>query len=197
MDHEDLIGTESKITISLREITSIIAKGAEAVQSVTHVPPRIFRAPYMRIERTILAKLPDLGIRSDSSLYLETTSAPIPYHVVPGLLEIPVVKYPKSDGKFIYMYLWPLLEQKRPTEDYIHTLIQLCENNESPEEHSFCLINLHPWHISYRITERRYLSVKEINKNLELLQIVLDGIREHPRIHFELPEVVVKEITGY
>jgi peptidoglycan/xylan/chitin deacetylase (PgdA/CDA1 family) len=195
MDHEDLLGTESKIPLSINDSFEILAEGLHAVETAIGVKPEAFRAPYMRIDQALIEKLPRLGIRIDSSRYLETTKPPVPFCISDrpqSLFEIPIVKYPETERKFIYLYLWSLFEQKRLPEDYIKVLYELCQNEKTTETNGICLVNLHPWHLAYNIVEKRYLSNHEIEENLMLLLTILGEISDVPEIKFQIP----KHISG-
>ncbi|MFX0115944.1 MAG: polysaccharide deacetylase family protein [Candidatus Hodarchaeota archaeon] len=190
MDHEDLVGAESNVPMTLEASLETLSKGMRAIHAATGIRPSIFRAPYMRISNALLNKLTTLGINADSSLYLETTKPPAPYRIsnqsVP-LWEIPVVKYPENQQKFIYMYLWPLFERKRPLEDYIRVLHNLSQNENPTEEIGLCLVNLHPWHLAYSIMEKRYLSNSELAENFLFLRSIIDDMLSYGEIKFHLP----------
>ncbi|MHA2498541.1 MAG: polysaccharide deacetylase family protein [Candidatus Hodarchaeales archaeon] len=193
MDHEDLLGTESKLPLSIDDSFEIIAKGVQAVETAIGTKPKAFRAPYMRIDQALIEKLPRLGIRIDSSRYLETTKPPVPFCISKhpqSLFEIPIVKYPETDRKFIYLYLWSLFEQQRLPEDYIKVLYALSQNERATETAGICLVNLHPWHLAYNIVEKRYLSNHEIEENLRLLHTILDEISDKQEIEFQIPEYI-------
>ncbi len=195
MDHEDLLGTESKIPLGIDDSFEILTRGVYAVKTAIGTEPKAFRAPYMRIDRALLAKLPQLGIQIDSSLYLETTKPPVPFCISnhhQSLLEIPIVKYPETDRKFIYLYLWSLFEHQRPPKDYIKVLYDLSENEKATGSTGICLVNLHPWHLAYNIVEKRYLSNHEIEENLRLLCIILDEVSDKQEIKFQIPEYILE-----
>lgn len=196
MDHEDLEGSASKVALSMDEGFELLAKGVLAIQSATGANPRIFRAPYMQISHELLLRLPQLGIEVDSSLYVETTTAPVPYRISnqsSPLWEIPVVKYPETSQKIIYLYLWPLFERKRIPEDYIHALRCLSQNEESSEKSGVCIINLHPWHLAYSITERRYFSSREVADNIVLVNHIIGGLFDQDGIEFYVPAILEKQ----
>ncbi|MFW9914288.1 MAG: polysaccharide deacetylase family protein [Candidatus Thorarchaeota archaeon] len=193
MDHEDLLGTESKIPLSIDDGFEILAKGVQAVETAIGTKPKAFRAPYMRIEQALIEKLPRLGIWIDSSRYIETTKPPVPFCISDrpqSLFEIPIVKYPETERKFIYLYLWSLFEQKRPLEDYIKVLYELSQNERATETTGICLVNLHPWHLAYNIVEKRYLSNHEIEENLMLLLTILGEISDTPEVKFQIPNYI-------
>ncbi|MFQ5976499.1 MAG: polysaccharide deacetylase family protein [Candidatus Heimdallarchaeota archaeon] len=196
MDHEDLEGSESKVALSLDEGFEILANGVAAIQNAIGAKPRIFRAPYMRISHELLLRLPQLEIEADSSLYLETTTAPVPYLISNQsnpLWEIPVVKYPEASQKILYLYLWPLFERKRTPEDYIYALRCLSQNEGSSGNSGVCMVNLHPWHLAYSITERRYFSNREVEDNILLVNHIITELFDQAGIEFCMPAILEEQ----
>ncbi len=194
MDHEDMVGSSSKIPLSLEENLKTINDGKKIIQEVTGFNPIIFRAPYMQINTNLLEKLPSCGFQFDSSLYTETSQPPFPYEVTKGLTEIPVIKYPQGSQKFLYLYLWSLFEGKRSPEEYIKVISDLAikknVSHDSTVPSTICLINLHPWHLAFNISEKRYLTKQECEKNLHYLQFILDELSQFSEISFELPSIL-------
>jgi peptidoglycan/xylan/chitin deacetylase (PgdA/CDA1 family) len=118
LDHEDMTGQVSGVTLSENELNEILQRSHEIIKDRTGKAPKGFRAPYMRSNETIMRMLPRSGISYDSSEYAELSENMHPY-VINGITEIPVPVITDADGKKMFGYLWPMHEGTRTHDEYV------------------------------------------------------------------------------
>ena len=191
-DHEDLTGEETRISLNRDEETHIIKRAQVEIESILDTKVYGFRAPYMKNTANTFDILNELNIRYDSSLYVEAKAAIKPYKINGNLMEFPVIKTPKqSIMKGMYTYLWPLFEGKRKEEDVISNYLQLVKNSQHDD--SYISINLHSWHFSYNISQGRYLSKMEIQKNVRIFENLISKLQETGKITLSTPKKWLEE----
>jgi len=139
LDHEDLTGELSGITLSDDEINKIMRTSSDIIKERTGTRPKGFRAPYMRTSERIMNILPKFGVVYDSSLYSELSKKMHPYDVGNGMREIPVPVRTDGNGKRTAAYLWPMHEGIRTPDEYVRMA-------DTVEEGVF-VIATHSWHI--------------------------------------------------
>ena len=135
----------------------------------------------MRLSSNTIDILEELGFSYDSSIYKQSETGIFPYRTKKNIIEFPVIKTPKeSSMKGMYTYLWPLFEKTRSEEEVVKNYIQILKN--SKENDSYISINLHSWHFAYNISQKKYLSEIETQKNIKLLTNLIDDLKEHGAI---------------
>jgi len=191
-DHEDFSGLETGVTFTEKEEYEIISEAKKKIESLFSKDICGFRAPYMRKSTNTNRILEALGFVYDSSVYQETTSPILPYYETKNLIEFPVIKTPKdSKMRGMYTYLWPMFEGKRNLEEIISNYLELVGN--SKDEISYISINLHSWHFAYNIVQERYLTEKEIKKNLKSFRKLITALENIEDVKFSTPELWLKE----
>ncbi|MFX0093225.1 MAG: polysaccharide deacetylase family protein [Candidatus Hodarchaeota archaeon] len=181
LDHEDFSGEDTGILISQPE--QIILEGKKAIEDIFTTDIVSFRAPYMKKGVISSSLLQQLGFQYDSSDYVRLDSSlclPVLKQQT-ALKEIPVIQLPKGE-KFrgMVFYLWPLFEGNRSWSEYTSAIREICfANREGCEESSLPLsLNLHPWHLCYRVKDKRYLTKEEVSANVGALKKILEELVE-------------------
>ncbi len=191
-DHEDLVGEETGVPLEKQEEFNLIKQAKEKIEELFSTEITGFRAPYMRLSENTQKILLNLDFVYDSSIYLESDKAIIPYSDEHGMIEFPVIKTPKASlMKGMYTYLWPLFEGKRGIKEIVSNYIQLIHN--STEDNSYISINLHSWHFAYSVEQNCYLSQKEIHKNTEFLIKLITKLEEIEGVHFSTPKLWLED----
>jgi peptidoglycan/xylan/chitin deacetylase (PgdA/CDA1 family) len=166
LDHEDMTGESSKITLSEDELNDIMKTSASIIKERTGNAPKGFRAPYMRTDERIMKALRRTGVKYDSSLYSELNDTMLPYEVFEGIKEIPVPVTTDRNGKKMYGYLWSMHEGIRTADEYVK-MSKFVENG-------VFVLATHSWHI---VESRNALMNKEQRKkNIENLRDVITGV---------------------
>lgn len=180
-DHEDLTGEDTGIAFSKTEEFELLKSGKLKIKNLLSTEIQGFRAPYMRLSSNTIDILEELGFSYDSSIYKQSETGIFPYRTKKNIIEFPVIKTPKeSSMKGMYTYLWPLFEKTRSEEEVVKNYIQILKN--SKENDSYISINLHSWHFAYNISQKKYLSEIETQKNIKLLTNLIDDLKEHGAI---------------
>lgn len=150
LDHEDLTSmTSDNAEKTLQEASDIIS-------DIAGKRPTGFRAPYMRMNESIYPILEKIGIRYDSSQYVDISPNVRPYKIG-NITEFPVTQGTDAYGKKIAAYLWPMHEGKRDPQDYIDLAMKMNDG--------VFVIATHTWHM---VESREYgpMSDAEIEQNI-------------------------------
>ena len=165
LDHEDMTGEISGITLSEHEIENIIRTSAGIIKERTGTLPKGFRAPYMRTNGKIMGILKRTGVRYDSSLYSESGYEMHPYDIC-GIKEIPVPFMKDGNGKKMYGFLWPMHEGVREPQEYVRMA--------SAVKEGVFVIATHSWHIAE--SRNGLLNSEQKEKNLQNVRSVITQI---------------------
>ena len=146
--HEDLLGVVSGLPLPRHECFDLLSEAVSAIAHLTEARPQGFRAPYTRVNDTVLAVLRDLGFAYDSSMteLVADGRAMAPYRVFedePVLWEAPLPMLRDSRGRRMSCYLWPMLEGRREPEEYVDAVSMLSAAHPG----GLFQIALHPWHL--------------------------------------------------
>ena len=160
-DHEDMTA------MSEHDVRACIGRSVDSVRRAVGRDPVSFRAPYMRVNGTVLDILPEFGIRCDSSSYVQLSGSIFPFKHPNGIAEVPVPEGRDPLGRKIAAYLWPMHEGKRQPEDYLNMASQVKEG--------VFVIATHTWHMT-ESRERGNMTPDEIARNAVNVKKVIDGI---------------------
>ena len=177
-EHEDLLGTESGRPLSRDEIREALSQSVVEIEQVTGVRPTGFRAPYTRVNDTVLAVLAELGFAYDSSITRRAGSEwPLaPYAVGQAPTShwgVPLPSFRDDRGKCMSCYLWPLFEGKREPAEYV-TVAARCAERFPGGIFQFAL---HPWHIL--VDEKgRPFTPSQVGRNREAMTEILTRVSQ-------------------
>ncbi|MDR1404052.1 MAG: polysaccharide deacetylase family protein [Candidatus Methanoplasma sp.] len=160
-DHEDMT------SMSGQEIRECLGRAVRSVRVAAGRDPVSFRAPYMKINETVLGILPEFGIRYDSSMYAQMGGSIRPRMLSGGVTEVPVPEGRDRSGNKIAAYLWPMHEGKRMPEDYVNMASEIRED--------IFVLATHTWHMA-ESRDRGIMAPDEVSRNAENVRAVIDGI---------------------
>ena len=171
--HEDLLGTVSGLPLSPSQIRDMLADSRDAIEQVTGARPVGFRAPYTRVDDTVLSVLSDLGFAYDSSITREACASwrMEPYRVAEGLWEVPLPSLRDSNHKLMSCYLWPFFEGRRASDEYVAAAADVARRFPG----GIFQLALHPWHILIDEDGQRF-SAAEAGRNRTALAEVLSRL---------------------
>jgi peptidoglycan/xylan/chitin deacetylase (PgdA/CDA1 family) len=177
-DHEDLTGEDTGVKLSREEEFELLKSAKTEIESILSTKTYGFRAPYMKLSKNTINILNEIDFVYDSSIYKLSEKGISPYRINENIIEFPVIKTPKESlMKGMYTYLWPLFEGKRSEEEIIQSYVQILKKTENMD--SYISINLHSWHFSYNISQRRYLAETEILRNIRSFTRLLEELKKH------------------
>ncbi|MEM3526030.1 MAG: polysaccharide deacetylase family protein [Candidatus Jordarchaeaceae archaeon] len=181
MDHEDLTGERTGVKIDYNQQLKILEEATRTIKNVLKVEPKGFRAPYLKANADTIKALIKLGYLYDSSISMETTEPPFPYHIrenQKSIIEVPVPIYPLNPRK-MSLYTWALFERQRKIDEY-KKIIKAYQKNDRG---GLLQIAFHPWHLAYIIKEKRILKEKEIEKNVKYIKTLITQLKkDHVKI---------------
>src|SRR3989304_3300974 len=133
LKHEDFLGKVSGIPMEKKSIEESIDKAKEILVKIFGREIKGFRAPYTRINRTVVKVLERLGFQYDSSetAILGTGWAGKPYPLKAfdsSLLELALPSFRDANGKKMSSYLWAIFEGRRIFSEYIDAVVQQARN---------------------------------------------------------------------
>ncbi len=166
--HEDLTGESTGIVPSEEWLDAIIGRSLAAIEDVTGVRPRGFRAPYQHINEQVVEVLQRRGLMYDSTLFADMSSGLRPYRLPSGLIEVPLAQGRDATGKRMQSYLWPLHEGRRGVDDYLRLI-------DRHEDGLFVLAD-HSWHVVESLSGLREpeRAEAEVDKVRDILRGMLD-----------------------
>jgi hypothetical protein len=173
-DHEDLTRGNG-MYFDKTSVFDILKKTSDIIEDTVGTRPVSFRAPYMKINESVIDVLPSAGIKYDSSTYCSFKNA-FPYELFNGTVEIPVPEGIDGNGKKISSYLWPMHESKRKPEDYLESA--------SSMKSGILSLATHTWHMC-ESRANGPMDDCEIRNNTDNVRRVLEGILDlgfSPRI---------------
>src|SRR3972149_1948520 len=148
LKHEDFLGKVSGIPMNEKSIEESIDKAKEILVKIFGREIKGFRAPYTRINRTVVKVLERLGFQYDSSetaiLGTEWTGKPYLLEAFDSsLLELALPSFRDAKGKKMSSYLWAIFEGRRVFSEYIDAVMQ---SRDMAKEGLF-VFSIHPWHL--------------------------------------------------
>src|SRR3990167_1297837 len=178
LKHEDFLGKVSGIPMEEKSIEESIDKAKEILVKIFGREIKGFRAPYTRINRTVVKVLERLGFQYDSSetATLDTGWAGIPYPLEvfdSSLLELALPSFHDAKGKKMSSYLWAIFEGQRIFSEYIDAIVQAREVAKG----GLFTFSIHPWHlyVDYRGNQ---FGKNLVRKNLENLESIFSQLKQ-------------------
>lgn len=183
LKHEDFLGKVSVIPMEEKSIEESIDKAKEILVKIFGREIKGFRAPYTRINRTVVKVLERLGFQYDSSetvtLGTGWTGNPYPLKAFDSsLLELALPSFHDATGKKMSSYLWAIFEGRRVSSEYIDAVLQARDVAKG----GLCIFSIHPWHlyVDYRGNQ---FSNNQVRKNLENLESIFSQLKQMLGIH--------------
>ena len=182
LKHEDFLGKVSGIPIEEESIEKTITKAKDILGKIFERDIKGFRAPYTRINRTVVKVLERLGFQYDSSETLtigtEWTGNPFPLEMFDStLLELALPSFHDTKGKRMSSYLWAIFEGKRVSGDYIDAVLRARDVGKN----GLFIFSIHPWHL-YVDCQGNPFNKEQVQKNLENFEYILSQLKQMQRI---------------
>ncbi len=190
LDHEDLAGKYTGISISPPRQLALIKKATEIISKITRSKPTGFRAPYLSTTPNLGEILRTLNYRYDSSIYLESFKPPHPYPLGCKVYEIPLPLYPLGERK-ASLYTWTLHEGKRSIDEFKQILDVYLANDDG----GLLVISTHTWHLAYRISSNLKLSPQQVQENVSLLYSLITYLEDKGSTLLPIGEYLKKDKT--
>src|SRR3972149_9989275 len=178
LKHEDFLGKVSGIPMNEKSIEESIEKAKEILVKLFGQEIKGFRAPYTRINRTVVKVLEQLGFQYDSSetVILGTEWAGNPYPLKAfdsSLMELALPSFRDAKGKKMSSYLWAIFEGRRISSEYIDAVVQA----RDVAKHGLYVFSIHPWHL-YVDCKGNQFGKNQVRKNLENLDSILSQLKQ-------------------
>ncbi len=178
LKHEDFLGKVSGIPMNEKSIEESIDKAKEILVKVFKREIKGFRAPYTRINRTVVKVLERLGFQYDSSetaiLGTEWAGKPYPLEAFDSsLLELALPSFRDAKGKKMSSYLWAIFEGRRIFSEYIDAVVQA----RNVTKGGLFAFSIHPWHL-YVDCQGNQFGKNQVRKNLENLDSILSQLKQ-------------------
>src|SRR3989338_2373749 len=178
LKHEDFLGRVSGIPMNEKSIEESIEKAKEILVKIFGREIKGFRAPYTRINRTVVKVLERLGFQYDSSetATLDTGWAGIPYPLEvfdSSLLELALPSFHDAKGKKMSSYLWAIFEGQRIFSEYIDAVLQ----SRDVAKGGLFAFSIHPWHL-YVDCRGNQFGKNQARNNLENLDSIFSQIKQ-------------------
>ena len=178
LKHEDFLGLVSSMPMEESHIEETIIEAREILEKMFGRNIKGFRAPYTRINHTVVKVLERLGFQYDSSetrmVGIEWTGKPFSLEVFDSnLLEAALPILHDAKGKRISSYLWAIFEGKRIPSDHIDAILQVREVTKG----GLFIFSIHPWHL-YVDCQGNPFRGEQVKKNLANLEYILSQLKQ-------------------
>jgi len=178
LKHEDFLGKVSGIPMEEKSIEKSIDKAKKILVKLFGQEIKGFRAPYARINRTVVKVLEQLGFQYDSSetATLGTGWAGKPYPLTAfdsSLMELALPSFRDAKGKKMSSYLWAIFEGQRISGEYIDAVLQARDVAKS----GLFTFSIHPWHLYVDCKGNRFTR-DQVRKNLNNLESILSQLKQ-------------------
>ena len=182
LKHEDFLGKVAGIPMEEKSIEKSIDKAKKILVKLFGQEIKGFRAPYTRINRTVIKILEQLGFQYDSSeiatLGNGWTGKPYPLEAFDSsLLELALPSFHDAKGKKMSSYLWAIFEGRRVSSEYIDAVVQA----RDVAKHGLYVFSIHPWHL-YVDCKGNQFGKNQVRKNLENLDSILSQLKQMQEI---------------
>lgn len=178
LKHEDFLGKVSGLPMDEKSSEKTISEAKDILEKIFERDTKGFRAPYTRINRTVVKVLEQLGFQYDSSeiATLGTGWAGKPYPLEAfdsSLLELALPSFHDAKGKKMSSYLWAIFEGRRVSSEYIDAVVQA----RDVAKHGLFVFSIHPWHlyVDYRGNQ---FGKNQVRKNLENLESIFSQLKQ-------------------
>ena len=178
LKHEDFLGKVAGISMKEKSIEKSIDKAKKILVKLFGQEIKGFRAPYARINRTVVKVLEQLGFQYDSSetATLGTGWAGKPYPLTAfdsSLMELALPSFRDAKGKKMSSYLWAIFEGQRISGEYIDAVLQARDVAKS----GLFTFSIHPWHLYVDCKGNRFTR-DQVRKNLNNLESILSQLKQ-------------------
>lgn len=178
LKHEDFLGKVSGLPMEEESIEEAITKAKDILENIFERDIKGFRAPYTRINRTVVKVLERLGFQYDSSetvsMGTEWTGHPFPLEIFDSnLLELALPSFHDAKGKKMSSYLWAIFEGRRVSGDYVDAVLWARDVAKS----GLFVFSIHPWHL-YADCQGNPFTMEQVKKNLENLEYILSRLKQ-------------------
>ena len=178
LKHEDFLGKVSGIPMEEKSIEESIDKAKEILVKIFGREIKGFRAPYTRINRTVVKVLERLGFQYDSSetATLGTGWAGKPYPLEAfdsSLLELALPSFRDAKGKKMSSYLWAIFEGRRVFGEYIDAVVQA----RDIAKQGLFVFSIHPWHL-YVDCRGNQFGKDRVRENAENLESIFSQLKQ-------------------
>ena len=178
LKHEDFLGKVSGIPMGEKSIEESIDKAKEILVKIFGRKIKGFRAPYTRINRTVVKVLERLGFQYDSSetVTLGTEWAGNPYPLKAfdsNLMELALPSFLDAKGKKMSSYLWAIFEGRRVLGEYIDAVVQA----RDIAKRGLFVFSIHPWHL-YVDCRGNQFGKDRVRENAENLESIFSQLKQ-------------------
>src|SRR3990167_3144271 len=178
LKHEDFLGKVSGIPMDEKSSEKTISEAKDILEKIFKRDTKGFRAPYTRINRTVVKVLEQLGFQYDSSetATLGTGWVGNPYPLTAfdsSLMELALPSFRDAKGKKMSSYLWAIFEGRRIFSEYIDAVVQA----RDMAKQGLFVFSIHPWHlyVDYRGNQ---FSNNQVRKNIENLESIFSQLKQ-------------------
>ncbi|MCF6154540.1 MAG: hypothetical protein E3K36_04655 [Candidatus Brocadia sp.] len=178
LKHEDFLGKISGMPMEEESIEEVITKAKDILENIFERDIKGFRAPYTRINRTVVKVLEQLGFQYDSSetvaVGTEWTGNPFPLEIFDSnLLELALPSFHDKKGKRMSSYLWAIFEGRRVSDDYVDAVLRARDVAKG----GLFIFSIHPWHL-YVDCQGNPFNGEQVQKNLKNLEYILSQVKQ-------------------
>ena len=178
LKHEDFLGVVSGVPMSEGVIEETVEKAKAILEKIFERDIKGFRAPYTRINRSVIKVLERLGFQYDSSetvpLGAEWQGKPFPITAFDSnLLELALPSFKDSNGKRMTSYLWAIFEGRRVSREYIDAVLWAREVAKG----GLFIFSTHPWHL-YTDYRGNLFSREQVKENIKNLEAVFSQLKQ-------------------
>ncbi len=193
LKHEDFMGKTSGMPMDEKSIGESISEAKHILEKLFGRTVKGFRAPYTRINQTVVKILEQSGFQYDSSetLTLDINWNGIPYRLDTfnsNLLELALPSFPDAKGKKMTSYLWAIFEGRRGPGEYTDAVFQA--RNAVGE--GLFVFSTHPWHL---YVDCRGIPFRDdqVRRNLENLETILSRIKQMEGIQIHRQDTFLED----
>lgn len=178
LKHEDFLGVVSGVPMSEGVIEETVEKAKAILEKIFERDIKGFRAPYTRINRSVIKVLERLGFQYDSSetmpLGAEWQGNPFPITAFDSnLLELALPSFKDSNGKKMTSYLWAIFEGRRDAREYIDAVLWAKEVAKG----GLFIFSTHPWHL-YTDYRGNLFSSEQVKVNIKNLEDIFSQLKQ-------------------
>lgn len=178
LKHEDFLGKVSGLPMDENSIEKTISEAKDILEKIFERDVKGFRAPYTRINRTVVKVLEQLGFQYDSSetVILGTEWAGNPYPLKAfdsSLMELALPSFRDAKGKKMSSYLWAIFEGRRVLGEYIDAVVQARDRAKQ----GLFVFSIHPWHL-YVDCRGNQFGKDRVRENAENLESIFSQLKQ-------------------
>ncbi|MDG5997513.1 MAG: hypothetical protein E3K33_11275 [Candidatus Brocadia sp.] len=183
LEHEDFLGTVSGMPMEEETLEEAITKARNILERIFGRDIKGFRAPYTRINQTVVKVIERQGFQYDSSetitLGAEWTGSPFPLETFDSnLWELALPACYDTKGKKLSSYLWAIFEGRRGSGDYLDAVLQARDVAKG----GLFIFSIHPWHL-YTNCQGIPFTEAQVRENLGNLESILSQLKRMQGVH--------------